>query len=284
MKNKLSIFVLLMISTVLAFGQTKVFKGANLYEGKAQTSFYLLSTKSSKELKRDLEKYFEKSTKIKDVSKEVFRIEDPKGLGISQDLSYIDIHIPATKGEGKVIFYFLDKNHTAMSSFEVSDRLASKMVSEFGDFSRNELLRELAEKEADSASDDLGNAEKEVSKIERKLEKNLKEQEKLGKKLDASPEMLTKALSEKEELVSQIYNTDTTTVSTLNEEELKKASLKKEKEIAKIQKEKDKNSSRLEKKESEFDLLKKELFDAKNLVKNLIIVAKDASENFKNFE
>ena len=125
----------------------------------------------------------------------------------------------------------------------------------------------------------ISEAKQLINKIEKQLENNLKDQEKLGKKLDASPRLLTKALSEKEDIVGKLYNDNSLEIDSKKEEDLKKASTKKEKVIAKIRKEKDKALTKLEKKEKEFDLLKAELFSAKGVLKCLDRIHVDAKKN-----
>jgi hypothetical protein len=274
MKNLLILFLCIGTITVSA----QIHKGQNLYHGSHENSFFLFSNQAEKDLEDDLTEYFQAIGKISNPEKHVFRVEKLKNNEISVDLKAIDVVFESNKKFQKLSFFFLDRDFAVLSAFQIKDRYALELVEEFQKFTLKNLEMKLAKENIKFADANLADAKKDQAKIEKSLESNLKDQEKLGKKLDATPEMLTKALSEKEEIVGELYSEKETEVDIKIKEDLEKASTKKEKEILKIQKEKEKAESKLSKKEKEFDVLKDELFKAKALVRSMEAILKDASE------
>jgi hypothetical protein len=274
MKNLLILF--LFISSVNVSAQ--IYKGKNLYQGSHESSFFLFSNQSEKDLEDDLTEYLQGIGKVSNPEKHIFRVEKLKSNDISVDLKAIDVVFESNKKFQKLSFFFINKDSEVFSSFEIKERYALELVEEFQKFTLKNLEVKLAKENIKFAEANLADAQKNQAKIEKSLENNLKDQEKLGKKLDATPEMLTKALSEKEEIVGELYSEKETEVDSKIKADLEKASAKKEKEILKIQKEKEKAESKLSKKESEFDVLKDELFKSKALVKSMEAILKDASD------
>src|SRR5690606_20643520 len=124
---------------------------------------------------------------------------------------YIDVISKSTKSLEKLEFFFLNDAHNALSDHELNPGGPEKFVQEFIDFSQNNLQARLVAENLSLAEDELKEAKKEQGKVEKSIESNLKEQQKLGKKLDSSPEVMAKAMSEKEEIVSQL-STDSTQI------------------------------------------------------------------------
>lgn len=273
MKNLLILFFLIGSFTVSA----QIHKGQNLYHGSHEHAYFLFSNQPEKDLEVDLAEYLVGLGKVSFPDKHVIRLEKLKNNEISDDLEAIDVVFESNKKFQKLSFFFVDKDSDVLSAFQVKDRYALELVEGFQKFTLKNLEMKLAKENIKFAEANLADAKKDQSKIEKSLESNLKEQEKLGKKLDASPEMLTKALSEKEEIVGALYSDSESESDKKAKEELEKASNKKEKEIQKIQKDKEKAETKLSKKEAEFDTLKDNLFKAKALVKSFESVLKDAT-------
>lgn len=274
MKNLLILFLFIGNITVSA----QIHKGQNLYHGSHEHAYFLFSNQVEKDLEDDLTAYFQGLGKVSNPEKRVVRLEKLKNNEISNDLEAIDVVFESNKKFQKLSFFFIDKDSDVLSAFQINDRYALELVEVFQKFTLKNLEMKLAKENIKYAEANLADAKKDQSKIEKSLESNLKDQEKLGKKLDATPEMLTKALSEKEEIVGELYSEKEAEVDTKTKEDLEKASTKKEKEILKIQKEKEKAETKLSKKESEFDVLKDNLFKAKALVRSFEAILKDATE------
>ena len=277
MKKLRLIIFLFVIQANFSFAQSTVFKGSNYYLGSENQSYFVMSTIDDKDLSKYAEKWLNAYGKVTKVEKNLFKLEKIKGNKWSDDLSIIHMQIKSMKRAQKVVFYFIDKNGAVLSQQAMRDQDAFEFIESYNMYvMRNEELN-LVNINLENAKDDLQDANKAFAKAQKSLEKNLKEQESLGKKLDASPEAMSKALSEKEEIVTQIVG-DSTSAKSMGD--LNKASVIKEKEIQKIKKEKEKAESKLQKKEAEFDVLKNELTQAKRSIKSFEAILKDA-ENIK---
>lgn len=272
MKNLL--FILLTALSVPLSAQ--VYVGQNMHNGVEKRSYSVLSNQDSKELADDLEKYLGRFGKVSKPGKNIYRIQNLKGNTVSTDLGYIDVVSKSTKKLEKLEFFFLNDAHNALNDHELNPGGAEKFVQEFIDFSQQKLQARLVGENLSLAEDELKEAKKGQAKIEKSIESNLKEQQKLGKKLDSSPELMARAMSEKEEIVTQLSTDSTQVLDDKAKTELSKASQKKDKEISRIQKETEKAEGKLEKKEAELEDLKKELSEAKLKVRSLEKVVNDA--------
>lgn len=264
--KKVLMFSILMVSFGIALGQTKVHKLPYVYENEAVNAYVVLSNQEPKELKSDLEKFLSGYGKLNSSNKNVFRLEKIKLNKISDQIENIEVQYEADKSFNRLVFLFLDGDNKPLVDMEYSEKESIKWIEEFEKYTLNNLEIRLSEKNVAFLDDQYRDAEKSIKKIEKNIENNLKDQEKLGKKLDQSPELMAKALSEKENLVEKLYSSDSTQIDNKSRGEISKASEKKEKEISKIKKESEKASSKLEKKEAEFIQLKDELFMAKKLL------------------
>ena len=269
--------LLLIVFTALSGSlAAQVYVGQNMHNGVEKRSYAVLTNQDSKDLTDDLEKYLGQFGKVSKPGKGIYRIQNLRGNTVSTDLSYIDVVSKSNKKLEKLEFFFLNDAHNSLSDHELNPGGAEKFVQEFIDFSQQKLQARLVGENLSLAEDELKEAKKDQGKIEKSIESNLKEQQKLGKKLDSSPELMAKAMSEKEEIVSQLSTDSTQVLDDKAKSDLSKASQKKDKEISKIQKEAEKAESKLEKKEKELEDLKKELSAAKIKVRSLEKVVSDA--------
>lgn len=273
--KKLLLIVLLISSAPLV---AQVYVGQNMHNGVGKRSYSVLSDQDSKDLTDDLEKYLGQFGKVSKPGKNIYRIQNLKGNTVSTDLDYVDVVSKSTKKLEKLEFFFLNDAHNALSDHELNPGGAEKFVQEFIDFARQRSQARLVSENLSLAEDELKEAKKDQGKIEKSIESNLKEQQKLGKKLDSSPELIAKAMSEKEELVSQLSTDSTQVLDDKAKSELGKASQKKDKEISRIQKDAEKAEDKLGKKEKELEDLKKELSEAKQKVKSVEKVVSDAQK------
>ena len=280
--KQIILLIFLCLSFSLIYGQNPVFVGKNLHQNEAKVSFYLLLNQDENDLLSDLKDYVKSSGKLIEVSKDLYRLDKVSFPKLPESVKFIDIKLEAKKQLLKVIFFFFNERNVVIGSSALDQKLVENFVFDFGVFTQKSLTLQLSTIDLKNISLQISDAKQLINKIEKQLENNLKEQEKLGKKLDASPELLTKVLSEKEDIVEKLYNDNSSEIDSKEENELIKASTKKEKEIVKIQKDSDKALSRLEKKEKEFELLKIELFSAKGLLKHLNRGYADAKENLNS--
>ena len=254
----------------------QVYVAKNMHNGVEKRSYAVLSEQESKTLTDDLEKYLGQFGKVVKPAKNIYRIQNLKGNTVSTDLNYIDVVSKSTKKLEKLEFFFLNDAHNALNDHEINPGGPEKFVQEFIDFSRKNQQTRLLAENLSLAEEELKEAKKELGKTEKSIESNLKEQQKLGKKLDSSPELMAKAMSEKEEIVTRLSTDSTQVLDDKAKTDLSKASQKKDKEISKLQKEAEKAESKLEKKEKELEELKSELSEAKQKVKSLEKVVEDA--------
>lgn len=280
--KQIILLIFLCLSFGLIFGQSPVFIGKNLHQDESKVSFYLLLNQDENDILSDLKEFVKPSGKLIEVSKDLYRLEKVSFPKLSENIKFIDIKLETKKQLLKVIFFFFDDRNIAIGNSAIDQKLPENFVFDFGVFTQKSLTLQLSTIDLKTINVQISDAKQLINKIEKQLESNLKEQEKLGKKLDASPELLTKVLSEKEEIVEKLYNDNSSEIDSKTENDLIKASTKKEKEIVKIQKDSDKALSRLEKKEKEFELLKIELFSAKGLLKHLNRGYADAKENLNS--
>jgi hypothetical protein len=247
--------------------QAQVYVGDNIHNGTNKRSYAVLSNQDGKEFLKSLESYLGQYGKVNKAEKNIYRIQNLKGNAISSDLSYIDVISKSSKGFEKLEFFFLNDANNALNSNELNAGEAEKFVQGFIDFSNANLESLLIKENVAFAEGELKDAQKEQSKIEKAIENNLKDQQKLGKKLDSSPELIAKAMSEKEEITSQLFTDSVAVLDDKAKTNLSKASQKKDREISKIEKNAKKAESNLEKKERELEDLKEELISAKTRVK-----------------
>lgn len=268
--------IVALLSVITLNASAQVYVGDNIHNGINKRSYLILTNVSSKDLTKDLEAYLGQYGKVTKPEKNIYRIQNLKGNSISSDLSYIDVISKGSKDFEKLEFFFLNDAHNALSNNELNAGEPIKFVQAFKDYANQSLEAKLVAENLSFAEGELKDAKKELSKVEKSIENNLKDQQKLGKKLDASPELVAKAMSDKEEVISRL-NTDSTQV--LDEKAkstLSKEAQKKDKEIAKIQKDADKAEDKLAKKEKELEDLKDELQKAKATVKSYEKIVSDA--------
>lgn len=268
--------LLVLLAAISAPLSAQVYVGQNLHNGVEKRSYSVLSNQDSKELTDDLEKYLGQFGKVSKPSKNIYRIQNLKGNTVSTDLNYIDVVSKSTKKLEKLEFFFLNDAHNSLNDHELNPGGAEKFVQDFIDLSQQKLQVRLVGENLSLAEDELKEAKKDQNKVEKSIESNLREQQKLGKKLDSSPELMARAMSEKEEIVTQLSVDSTQVLDDKAKSDLSKASQKKDKEISRIQKDAEKAEDKLGKKEKELEDLKKELSAAKQKIRSLEKVVSDA--------
>ncbi len=258
---------ILLFTTATLHASAQVYISEGIHENTNKRSYSVLSNQENKELTKTLETYLSQYGKVNKVDKNTYRIQNLKGNTISSDLSYIDVVSKSGKNFEKLEFFFLNDANNALNNNELNTGKAEAFVQSFIDLTNTNLSTRLLSENLNLAEDELKDAEKEVKKLEKSISNNLKDQEKLGKKLDSSPDLIAKTLAEKEEIVSQLFSDSTLVQDEKTQKNLSKASQKKDKEVEKIEKSAKKAESTLSKKESELEELKAELESAKAKVK-----------------
>ncbi|NBA85762.1 hypothetical protein GVN16_08330 [Emticicia sp. CRIBPO] len=270
-----------LFSGLFANAQSTVLQGLTLIQDKPTDAQYVLLHIDQKDVSAEVKKYLTEFGKVVESPKNHFKVDNPRSVGVSDHLSSIMAKVEEYKDLTKVYFIFMGNGNKPLEKAETDEYKSALFVEKFGVMAYKNLEIRLGELDIKQAEENYNDAQKNVKKIEKSLESNLKDQEKLGKKLDASPEAMTKLLSEKEEITKKMYGDNETLVDNSTEEELKKAALKKEKEIVKNQKDKEKTTSKLEKKENDFNELKNNLFEAKARLKNAEVILDNKKSNLR---
>ncbi len=255
--------IVFLLSITTFTTQAQVYISENIHNGTNKKSYSVLTNHEGKEIGKSLEAYLGQFGKISKPEKNIYRIQNLAGNNISPALSYIDVVSKSGKSFEKLEFFFLDKSQNAIQE----DAKAEAFVQTFIDLADKSVAARLLAESVSIAEDELKEAEKEVKKIEKSISSNLKDQEKLGKKLDASPDQIAQAMAAKEEIVSQIFSDSTIVQDEKAQKNLSKASQKKDREIEKIEKGAKKAGNSLSKKEDELESLQKDLASAKAKVK-----------------
>lgn len=254
--------IILFITLSFTNANAQVFISENVHDETNKPSYTVFSNQDDKDLSKNLDDFLSKNGKVNKVDKNILRLQTSKHNAISSELKYVDVIQKSTKKMEKLEFFFLDKDDNAIEEKKFNSAEAAKFVQEFVNYNNKQIEAGFIAENIANTEDELKEAEKELSKIEKSIESNYKDQAKLGKKLDASPELLAQAMAEKDDLSSQIVDGESTDSKTLS-----KAWKKKDKKISKLKKDAAKAETKLEAKEKELEELKEELNYAKAHVK-----------------
>ena len=265
MKKNISKSLIILFFSILSLQlSAQIYIGDNVHNNENKRSYSILSVMNDKDLNQSLEEYLGKFGKIQKPEKTIYRITKFKN-NISSDLSSIDVIAKSNKNFSKLEFFFLNDAGNALTDFELNKGEAEKFVNGFLDYLDESVEKKLIKENIANAESELKEAEKNMAKIRKAIENNLKAQEKLGKKLDSSPELLADAMAQRDDLNAQLSSSldslDEKSISKLN-----KASDKKDKEISKIEKQAQKAEKDLGKKEDELEGLKKDMTQAKQVL------------------
>ncbi len=240
-----------------------IFKSADIYQNELHDAYYVLLPVSEDIVLQELENYLEIKGKVSKETEQVFSIDRFYDQFISRELSRVVAIMDSQKEYSKVTLILLDETSRDLRESAVN----RKEVDDFlHDFYANILDAEeerMIKEEYKQAEDNYLAAEKEFSRAEKAVQGNLKDQEKLGKKLEASPEKLTEIIKEKDQIYQEQLQKENEGLSEEAQKDYNKKLTAKEREIVKSQQLKEKNASKLEKKEAELVELTSKLIAAK---------------------
>ncbi len=273
------LFVIL--AALSGMAQSTVLQGLALLDDRPSEARYVLLHIDQKDVNNEVKKYLTEFGKVVESQRNNFRVENPRSLNISDKLASVIVRVEEYKDLTKVYFFLLDKDKKTLGKSDLNDYRVAGFVENFAILANKNMEIRLGELDVKQAEEHYNLTLRNLKKVEKSLETNLKDQEKLGKKLDASPEEMARLIAEKEEITKKMYDDQETEIVQSTEEDLKKAAQKKEKEILKTQKEKEKNRSKLEKKEADFEKLRNELFDAKGRLKHAESILDNKKSNLR---
>ncbi len=264
--KKIQIALLLIMAAFPTLAQ-KAISGKLIYMGKSQPAFYILSNIEQKYLIEDWKSYASGFGTNIETDKNWYAVTKLKSNAISKNLNTIIAKIEKNKNFNVVYCVFQDETKSTLTEKNIDAYKAKLFLEDFWTFAYKKEELRMAQNDLELATELVADIEKDIKKTEKSLENNLKDQENLGKKLEASPEQLTKLIEEKEQITQKMIEGESVQVDPKTAEAAKKEALKKEKEIAKNQKVEEKNQAKLVKKEADFEKLKTELFEHKNKLK-----------------
>lgn len=263
MKKIICILLLLGSSPIWA---QHILRSDIVYQGKVQISHYMFFTTDADELKRDLGVYLGKMGKMSE-EKNIMTISNIKSGNIGNSLDKMVAILEENKDFSTVNILLLDENENSLDDREINKDRFDEFMFDFYDLVYKNEEKRLAQDDLEITEKELDKAQKSVNRAEKSIEANLNAQEKLGKKLEQSPEELSKIIKEKDEIYQKILAQSEEVKE--KPEELEKEMSKKDKAIIKAKDDKEKNAEKLVKKEEEFSKLTDELILARKYLEQM---------------
>lgn len=281
MKKNLK-FLLLISLSIFSFDtfSQEIFSSIELENNEPKEAHFIFAYGEKKNINDDIESYLLRFGRTNN-SENIHSVELNQKLGQSEYVSNIVCELVDMKSFNKLVFFFLDQNKDAVTG----DDLYSEDIQDFI-FGLYDLIRKNAEKrqiieDFKLAESNVEEAEKAKGKIEKNIERNLRDQEKLGKRLDATPEELTQLINVKNTVLQEKLSGESDESEREDLEDLDKKISKTEKAIVKRQKKEQKDESKLEQKEKQLKELSKELFAAQEVLKDRQTVFEDKKRLMK---
>lgn len=264
MKSLITIAFLTLTS--LSISAQKIYNSLEMHNEKAQEALYIFFTADEKLVDELVPQHYKSFGDFKENTLSF----DSKST-IHSDLEYVDIIINHDKTYSKISYFFYDSNEEAIPGSELEQDATNSFIYDFYDLVISAQEKGLVANDVELAQEAFDKSTKEIKKLKRSIERNLKDQEKLGKKLDATPEELTNLIEEKNNLLQDKLELEVATSDSLTtaKADMEKKMGKAEKAIVKKQKQSDKNAAKLEKREEQLEELTQELLDTQSLNRKL---------------
>jgi hypothetical protein len=262
--KKQTIFLLLFSALTHTLSAQHILKSSVIFNNEVHPTEYIFIPSDSKVVENDWKTYLSKTGEVSEEKGQfTSQIESNK---ISRSLDKIVSYVQDYKSFSAVYVILLDENGRSLAADEINVQALEILLYEFYDvayFNQEVRMTEADLELAQKLNDD---AEKAESRAERNLAANLRAQEKLGKKLDETPEKLSEIIQEKNEVYQKLLqkdgNDETQTVEA--DGELEKEFAKKEKILLKTKSTEKRKSNKLSKKEAEFEELTNKLLAARS--------------------
>ncbi|SOE23620.1 hypothetical protein SAMN06298216_4005 [Spirosomataceae bacterium TFI 002] len=266
----------LIVITLFAFaaqGQ-QIFSSLELENEEPKTAFYLFVKGDIKDISNDIDKYLSEMGKLRERN-DIKYVDLKNGLGNSELVYTVAVDLEENKEYNRLIFFFLNRNSESLGLGEVAPDEREEFIYGLYDLVRKNEEERLVKADLELAESNTNLALKEKEKIEKSIERNLRDQEKLGKRLDASPEELTKLINEKNTVLQEKLTGTNKAEEEVDIEKLDKELSKAEKEIVKRKKKEKKDSSKLNQREKQLEDLSQELYDAQNYLRKMEEILRD---------
>ena len=262
--KKQTIFLLLFSALTHTLSAQHILKSSVIFNNEVHPTEYIFIPSDSKVVENDWKTYLSKTGEVSEEKGQfTSQIESNK---ISRSLDKIVSYVQDYKSFSAVYVILLDENGRSLAADEINVQALEILLYEFYDvayFNQEVRMTEADLELAQKLNDD---AEKAESRAERNLAANLRAQEKLGKKLDETPEKLSEIIQEKNEVYQKLLqkdgNDETQTVEA--DGELEKEFAKKEKILLKTKSTEKRKSNKLSKKVAEFEELTNKLLAARS--------------------
>jgi hypothetical protein len=272
--KKLAFLILFSIASLQVANAQHILSSSILYENEVHPSSYIFIPSESKKLENEWKTYLSKVGKVSESKGQV--TVNVQSSDISRQLDRVISYIQDYKSFSGVQLILLDDNGRSLAPDQINTSALERLLFDFYDLAYFNQEVSMAEEDLALSQKVYDDAEKSKSRAERNLANNLKAQEKLGKKLDATPEKLAELIQEKDDVYQQqlqnANDANSNDVIVPADETLAKEYTKTEKKLLKTKNTSERNASKLEKKEEEYTKLIEELLLArKDLMKAILI-------------
>ncbi len=235
-----------------------ILKSDFLYNDEIHTSHYMYIRSEAKTVTDEWSTYLNKIGKV-DEKKGEITVTDIKKSGLSGYLDKVVSYVTENDNFVVINTLFLDEDGRSLDIAQFDKKGLEDFFYEFYDIAyHNEEVR-MAEADLEWSEDLMDIAEKDKGKAERAVEANIRAQERLGKKINQTPEELSKVIEKKDEVFQQLLRSEETEKT----EELQEEVEKQEKKLVKLKDKNERDADRLDKREEEFPELTEELFKAR---------------------
>lgn len=236
--------------TLICHAQVPVFQSKELVVDQVKTGYYVLFPIENTLLVQEAwQGFLQREGKVQKSEPMVYQLSNPTSTILRDlDIASLTSQIKTGKGFTKVFCSF----ESNRNRFQDRDRLR-EISSWFEPFIQDVLSaqgKQLLALEIEQLQSQQKAMDREVSRLQTSIERNLKQQNKLDASIRRSPEELSKIISEKEEL------TQTLIQQGVPDEELQKQSVKKEKSINRIKSQAKRQEKQLTSKEKALQKLR----------------------------
>lgn len=254
---KIQIFSLSLFLISLGTTAQKVYSTLEIQGSKTVPSHYFFIHGSDKKLSGILEDYFDRNFKV-DQKKVTTNLYSEQLSNFASTLTFHKVE--ENDDEHKLIFVFKDEKNRPLENSELPLDSIHFFLRSMALEIKEAMDAEMFVNDKAAFEKKVSNAEREVNNLKKSIEKNLNDQEKLGKRIDQTPEDLEKLIDEKNALLQKELD---------GEEELEKALTKKEKEVLKRKKKESKDEKKLAQRERQLEELVNEYAAARMLLSSL---------------
>jgi len=260
---------LLIIAFASSANAQHILRSSILFDNEVHPNIYIFIPSAAKTLEKDWKTYLSKTGKVSEDKDQI--TVNVKSSDISRDLTRIISFILDYKSFSAVQVILLDENGRSLAADQINTSALERMFYNFYDLAYFNQEVIMAETDLSFAEKIFNEAEKAKSRVERNLASNLKAQEKLGKKLDETPEKLSEIIQEKDAVYQKLLQNENAEAPV--DENFEKEFSKTEFKLLKTKSISERKAKKLKKKKEEFIKISDELFVARqDLIKSTLVL------------